>query len=314
MRSEKAIFDDLKALCSSKGFIHAIAAICFRDQFVRYVHALRPEDMAHLFSKSRLIRTEVTTLIGLMMREPIDFALPPPKVVLDYIKQSEALLDDLHRAMMSPDAGNIVPENAPGPKANVYMYGHFLREPIFYGGESAYSFQFRDLAPRKYRADAAWLLQNKGIDIDISRKVCRSVCDISNERVIETSHCLRDKPVAERMMLPGFAFSCSELAVRTKQPTEYVRAVIEAFTLPEDERNSGFTSLHAFNSAYAYPLIRGGTDEFFMLQHYGMAEALYDSPFYWMMRDKTYAATAARHRGEFTEEFAAERIDASFRS
>ena len=84
MRSEQAIFNDLATLCSSKGFIHAVAAICFRDNIVVFRDELRAEDMAQLFSKSRLIRTEVTTLIGLMMRAPINFSLPTPEVVSDY--------------------------------------------------------------------------------------------------------------------------------------------------------------------------------------------------------------------------------------
>ena len=82
MRSEQEIFDDLTTLCRSKGFIHAIAQIWFRDNFVRFRDELTEEDMAKLFSESRLIRTEVTTLIGLMMGAPIDFTLPAPKIVL----------------------------------------------------------------------------------------------------------------------------------------------------------------------------------------------------------------------------------------
>ena len=73
MRSEPTIFDDLAALCISKGFIHALATICLRDNIVGFAEELTTEDMAKRFSRSRLIRTEVTTLIGLMMRAPIDY-------------------------------------------------------------------------------------------------------------------------------------------------------------------------------------------------------------------------------------------------
>ena len=109
-------------------------------------------------------------------------------------------------------------------------------------------------------------------------------------------------------MLPAFAFSCDELAARAGQPVERLRAVAEAFAAPESERNSTFTSMHDFNSAYAYPLIRKGPDEFLLLQPYGIAEALYDTPFYWMCADQGYLQTALRHRGEFTETFASARL------
>ena len=52
-----------------------------------------------------------------------------------------------------------------------------------------------------------------------------------------------------------------------------------------------------------------GSDEFLMLQHYGLSEALYDTPFYWMCADKAYKllrhwSIAARS----LEVFAAERL------
>ena len=51
-----------------------------------------------------------------------------------------------------------------------------------------------------------------------------------------------------------------------------------------------------------------------MLQHYGIAEALYDSPFYWMNTDQTNRQNASRHRGEFTEAFAEDRLTRVFGS
>jgi len=293
MRSEQEIFDDLAALCISKGYIHAIAHFCFRDYVVRFEDELRPENMARLYSKSCLIRTEVTTLIGLMMRAPIDFFLPLPQTISDYIQRSEALLEELHYAL-APTFAN--------------SFGKFIREPIFYGGESAYSFQYRDLAPLKYNADADWLRRRRGIDLKVGREVCRHVAALLNDRLMETLLGLKSRPMAEWTMLSAFAFSCDELAARAGQPVESVRAVAEAFATPESERNSTFTSLHDFKSAYAYPLIRKGPDDFLLLQPYGIAEALYETPFYWMCTDNGYRQTALRHRGEFTETFAAARL------
>jgi hypothetical protein len=312
MRSEQGIFDDLAALCISKGYIHAIAAICFRDNIVGFKVELKPENMARLFSKSRLIRTEVTTLIGLMMRAPIDFSLPSQEAISEYIERSEALLEELHHTLAGTFTNFLAGDNAADPNFNPFTMGAVLREAIFYGGESAYTFQYRDLAPLKYGADATWLRQNKGIDLEVSREVCRHVAELQNDRLLETLRSVKSKPIAAWTMLPGFAFSCAELAATVGKPVEAVRAVVEAFSAPEGERNDTFTSLHDFNSAYAYPLIRKGPDEFLLFQQYGVAEALYETPFYWMGADKGYVRTALKHRGEFTEAFAAQRLSRVF--
>ena len=312
MRPEQEIFDDLATLCSSQGFIHAVAAICFRDNTVFYKHDLRAEIMANMYSKSRLIRSEVTTLIGLMMRAPIDLSLPAAGRIADYIERAEALLGELHQSMANSDAIVKALKNPSDQDINPFTFGTFLREPIFYGGESAYSFQYRDLAPLKYSADASWLIRNKNIDLEVGRDVCRIIAEILNKRLMETLQSLRDKLTTEWTILPGFSFSCNELAIQTNQPINTVRAVVEAFTVPEGERNATFTSLHAFNSAYAYPIIRAGTDKFILLQSYGITEALYETPYYWMCSDKSYAPTALRHRGEFTEAFALDRLKRVF--
>ena len=312
MRSEQTIFDDLAALCVSKGFIHALATICFRDNTVGFADELTAEDIAKSFSPSRLIRTEVTTLIGLMMRALIDFSLPDPQLLSDYIEHSDALLRELHETMLPPVEEQLGTHVTYSPDTDQFSFGKFLRESIFYGGESAYPFQYRDLAPRKYHADSEWLLKNKAINLEVGREVCRNISGILNQRLFKTLNDLGGKPVEEWTMLPGFSFSCEELSSCTNQPIEDVRAFIEAFTLPESESNTAFTSLNAFNAAYAYPCIRKGADEFVLLQYYGVSEAFYESPFYWMCADKSYAPTALRHRGDFTEAFAAERLSHVF--
>ena len=154
MRSEQEIFNDLVTLCSSKGFIHAIAGICFIDNVIKFNNELKAEDMAQMFSRSCLLRTETTTLIGLMMRVPIDFTLPSPQTLNSYIEYSKLLLNELHQVMIH-DCMEITSERiSTNSEINPLMSGTCFREMIFYSGESAYSFQYRDLALRKYSADA----------------------------------------------------------------------------------------------------------------------------------------------------------------
>ena len=64
---------------------------------------------------------------------------------------------------------------------------------------------------------------------------------------------------------------------------------------------SDFTNLSEFNIYNAYPIIKISKDEYILFQGYKLVEALYESPFYWMLEDKTYKDTAFIHRGDFTE-------------
>lgn len=314
MRAEQAIFEELSSLCLSKGFVHALATICFRDTLVGIGDRLSGDELAEIRSHSRLIRTEITTLIGLAMRGPIDFSLPTPEDHSLYMQKAETLLAELHRSMLDLPEEKRRCAGSSDHGFDNFALGGFLREAIFYGSESAYTFQYRDLASQKYAADVNWLLEKKGVRLEIARSVCKGVADILGDRLCKTLVSLKERREEEWTLLPGFTFSCAELASRIGEPIDEVRAFVTAFTVPDDEDNQGFTSLGAFNAAYAFPILRQGSDAFLLLQLYGLSEAVYEAPFYWMCDDASYRSTALDHRGHFAESFAAERLALVFGS
>jgi hypothetical protein len=191
---------------------------------------------------------------------------------------------------------------------NPLTQGAFLREAIFYGGESAYLFQYRDLSVPKYSADNKWLINNKGFSIDDARTVVTSIIDLQNEKLSTTLSNLREKPVQQWTILPAFTFSSTEIALKSELPLIIVRNVLAVFTCPDNERNLGFRTISDFNITNALPLLPIGDYEYLCFQGYSIAEALYESPFYWMIEDKTYVASATDHRGEFNEEYCAQRL------
>jgi hypothetical protein len=83
-------------------------------------------------------------------------------------------------------------------------------------------------------------------------------------------------------------------------------------SLPIDNRNPGFNGLSDFNITNAAPLLQRDDQEFVLFQHYTLLEALYESPFYWMVADRGYEPTALAHRGGFTEAFARECLERVF--
>lgn len=256
MRSEQTIFDDLAHLCASKGFIHALALLSCRDNVLHLDDGITAESLASMYSPRRLTRTEFSTLVGLLMRAPADYSLPTPEVLSDYLQQSESLLEELHSSMLPADPQEFLAQATDPDAPNPFVSGENLREPIFYTAESAYPFQYRDLAPRKYRRDAAWLRTNKRIDLDVAHAVCRCLPELLSEQI--TCLARSRKPAGQWTLLPAFLVSPTELASRTGRPLEDVRAFLEAFTQPAHQSNDSFTSLGAFNAAYAYPFIRHG--------------------------------------------------------
>ena len=137
--------------------------------------------------------------------------------------------------------------------------------------------------------------------------VVKAIAAILNEHLTAKLRDLRALPQVQWTLLDGFTFSVADILDVSGLPADTVRKVSQAFSFPGDG-NPTFTALHEFNATNAYPLLRAGEDRYILFQYVSLTEALYDTPFFWMMADDAYKATAAENRGKFTEEFAAERL------
>lgn len=317
-RGEQEVFDELQALCTSPGYIHALAHIGVRDNMISYAGAMTPEVMSASYSRERTIRTEYTTLIGLMLKGVIDFAQPEPAELGRMVARTYELLKELHEALGRPmwqaiadgfkrkQAGEQVEESSIFTGANV------LREPIFYGAESAYSFQYAELALRKYQADDAWLRAERGFGIQQAHDVVLAAKDICGRKLAEMLPEPTSRTSHGWSPLGGYTFSAAEVGAVAGVAPDVTKAVLDAFTAPASPCNDGFATLGDFNLANAQPLVATDDGHYVSLQAYGLLEALYDSPFYWMVADRAYRATASTNRGAFTEQFTADRLASVF--
>jgi hypothetical protein len=309
-RAEQDIFDELVSLCRLPGYVHAIAFFCLRDTLVSYKETeMRPEDLLPLFSPERLIRTELSTLIGLLIKGEIDYTPPTTEVMEGYLTRTEALFEEMHASMSAEFFEGFDP--AAPETFNPFARGKALREPIFYGGEAAYAFQYRDFAKAKYAHDTDWLRAEKGFSIDEAIDVARGVATVMDRKVM-TFFRARSPDARDWDLLPALTFTADEIASAGNLRVEVTKNVLSAFTLPPTERNSQFASLHDFNIANACPLLATPSGEFVLFQIYSLVEGLYESPFYWMGADRAYAPTAMQHRGKFTEDFSKERLELVF--
>lgn len=306
-RAEREVFADLAALCCRPGYVHALAIIFWRDNMALYTGPMKEVETGEMFSRSRLIRTEINTLLGLVIKTAVDWTLPAPATLQEYVDATDELLEELHQCLAGGFWSGLTKE-AVESGFNPFDQGAVLREPIFYSAEAAYSFQYLELAVRKYRSDAQWLLANRGFTIDHASRVAKSVEYVQAERISEFRDRMRKQPPEEWTLLPVFTFAAEEIAAHAELAIEIVHRVLSAFELPTTEHNERFNALYDPNAVTATPLLRMPSGEFLSLQAYSLAEAIYEAPHHWMYQDEAYCPTLSTNRGDFAESFVAERL------
>lgn len=311
-RTEQEIFEELESLCGSSGFLHAIAYFCFRDNTIKYIDdEISVEDIHQQISPKSLIRTEISTLIGLACKSTLDASHPGPKKLQEYIDRTEVLLRELHVAMMPP-MDTFFNEIKLGNKFNPFERGEFLREPIFYGGESAYDFQYRDFALIKYQNDKYWFVEKKGYSIDQAGLLITILRQIQSDKLNDFIPSLSMQDPSEWTVLTSFTFSLKEVSERSGVCLDVVDSFINSFVAPKELNNSEFKEISDFNLLNAYPIIKLNEKDYLLFQNYSLVEAFYETPFFWFNDDDDYKIKARKNRGAFTENFCAERLSLVF--
>ena len=313
-RAEEEIFNDLAKLCMTEGYAHVIAYLCVRDNSVLYKDKLTAKDFEHQASKERLIRTEISTLIGLMCKEEVKLVLPQPSLFQELIDRTESLLNELHQTMTTPWwSGFRNPMEMIQSGADPFSSAAAMREPIFYSGESAYDFQYRELAYRKYSNDANWFEKEKGFSLADAKKIVDVASEIQIEHLRTSREAIQLLPPEQWTMIHAFKVTSNDFTGRTGLSAGVIERFLKAFSLkPGLGCNVQFDSLNAFNQTNALPFINIGEKEFILFQGYSFYEAFYESPFFWMHDDKAYRNEATQNRGKFLEQYSAERLRSVF--
>lgn len=312
-RKESEVFADLKSLCQSAGYLHAIAFYCFRDNVVRCGEEIQKGDFLEQYGTNRLLRIEISTLIGLACTVELDLSLPTPAIMQEYIEKTEILLSELHHSMM-PDISDMFKlddNNELDKDYNPFQKGAFLREPIFYGGESAYHFQYRDLSKLKYINDEDWIINNKGYSLENLFVVVEAIGNLQLKKVNNVLTQLLSKHPNKWTLLTAYTFTVDEIyeEVSSNVSKSIIELIINSFISIESYT---FDALDDFNPKNAFPIIKIDEENYLLFQNYSLLEALYESPFFWFLEDKSYRNTAMNNRGDFTEKFSVERLESVF--
>ena len=306
VREESIIFSELAELCSPPGYVHAIAYLCFRDNTIKYSDTVETEDVLQQFSMERLVRTEVSTLIGLVCKNRINTDLPSSEKIQEYIEKTDTFLKEIHQSIM-PDPSTIFESKRIGDETfNPFTNGSVLREPIFYGGEAAYNFQYRDLSATKYKKDNDWFIKNKGFSVSQGIEVITAIQTIQIDKINGVLQGLIDINPIKWTIFSAYIFNVGEVVALTNIDNKIVQSVVNSFVSAIGL--DSFKALDDFNPTNAFPIIGLEDNQYLLFQNYSLVEALYETPFFWFNEDKGYTPKAMKHRGEFTEDFSAERL------
>ena len=107
-------------------------------------------------------------------------------------------------------------------------------------------------------------------------------------------------------------FSVDDIVKQSGLKEKTVASFLNSLICPENIDNNAFNSIDDFNYTNAYPLIKTTESNFLCFQGYGVAQAFYETPFFWMNADKTYKDKASFNRGQFTERFSGSRLESVF--
>jgi hypothetical protein len=302
-RSSAEIFADLRALAQSHGALHEISAIIYRDWVVTVdVQESRvTDDPEHRWSTSKLNKNELMLLLGLTVQSQSDRTFSVQVADDKFTVRADQLLGEFHDRVLK-DGTPAFDKKSQKFVENPESIGRAAREAIYFGADSLYLHQFSGFSRLRYRDDATWLLQNAGLSIRPMIDIARFIVDRINGQMTAVGHLRKE---GHHFTHGGLTNSLliSKADVREKFGQK-ANAFFSKFATPVSGANAGFIDPFAINAVAIAPIIDMG-EHLYVPNQYRLYEAIYESPFHWMMGDKSYCDTAAEHRGAFLEKTAA---------
>ena len=233
-RTRKEIANEIRELTTESGFPYTFAHLVRRYLF------FDPDEIADTNWQERLTSKEFAFVGGLMVS--CDFSLEQPTGVsmLAQSRRLERLLEELHDAHSEWRKGAAT-QSRPS-----------VAEPIFYGADGAYDFQYLQFARRKYAGDYSWFRENVGFDPDFAESFARYL-----KRLVEMKANTKRVPTTQGelcdLMLETFCFRMDELH---DFDADLVRAFLDKFSLTPGSVNKNLELPGQFNELDARPIIK----------------------------------------------------------
>lgn len=300
-RTEQEVFADLESLCKEDGFIYAYSILCTRDNFM--IKKLGDESLDSIqkwYSPERLIRNELNTLQGLMIKRKQELDPIDTDRIMIQVARADSLLKEIHDSMtFHPENMKLMVDSWGRGESfsdSLLQNPNMLRETIFYSSESAYDFQYKEFAKLKFFHDKEWLSRNKGFDAEEAVLIVDSLIEITKYN-IENLH---SKKMCPSSMLDIYKIDIDALASKTNLSNEKISSFIN--TMTSIKENVNFKCISDMNESKITPIVKIGSN-YYLFHHYTLLEAIYESPMFWIRdEDKKYLKTAEKNRGTYTED------------
>jgi len=329
-RSSEEILKALEDLASTPGYMHVLSEIASRDLF------FDGREAATVNWRERITYQELSLMVGLALKSaPLSYDELPEDKIEEAIKVTRSALEELHMsytakyfetmsAIYKADGGleaaqEMSDEEKDKRFRQIFGSGSSMVEATFYDDSGSYDFQYLEMAPRLYQFDSTWIAKT-GLDFNKAKSIYEAI-----KRLSEVMHHGHSHPELVDVIHKGgtlraidqFVFS-KELLLKTvaqKDATITVDDLEKFFYLfsakPEDQY-SDFSGPGTLNIVNIKPLIEIADDAYFIPVNFNLAEAIYQSPAYWMRQDTAYLETAAKNRGMANEQITYEYFQGIF--
>ena len=297
------ILADLEQLSQEPGFIYSFSLMVGRCLW------MSTDEVADINWAERPNQEELSLLFGLLVKNRIRLdEIPSQEEILEQAQRATELLKELHLFLSSP----ILPSNSWGADAQdkltdpLQKYedwmnsGEGMVEPIFYGGEGAYDFQFLEMASKKYAADEQWIQENKGASIGAFVEVAKDLEQLTLERLRNIGHGIALDEEC-KAVFSAMTFGLEDLPTTSRQSLEHF---LTAFSFEPGDINQEFNTIADYNTVHSRPVMALGHGQYCIPIFPNLSKAIYENPYYWMVEDDQYRDTALSNRGEATESVA----------
>ena len=324
MTTEQQIFEELSNLCGSKGFIHVLVKMWFKDNYFRankkgnFTTSQISEFQAN---REKLNRNELNTLLALVVKNNPTFfydQVTQKEISDEYSTRAYELLEDFHEIFQKKSFINMMEKfsslketgdlQLKQQESDWFLNENNIREAIFYSGDGAYDFQYQDLGYLKYINDNEWFIKNKNFSVEYALLSIEMIFYIHHQKIHHDV--INNKPIS----IQSFTYTKKDFIdifenykEKHQLPTDYsineIISFISAFSFKLDNLEDlyKFQSFDDFNPLVAFPFIKLSEDEFLLLDLYTLSQAFYETPFFWLSGDGEYKNLASKNRGEFTE-------------
>ena len=287
--TRKEITSRLTEISSDYNFIYIIAGSILKDfcSPIDYLEHRNPHD--------HFSYTEAAFLIGLWIKNS-SITSRNQYNYEERFKETYNLMEQMHQSLISDTPNFLNKENITA--ADFMNNGASFKEAFFYSSTGAYDFQYASKFSEKYKYDEEWLKHNKGFSLSDPLEYFTHLKNLVNTKLNDPKIKGNKNITANDLLFP-FMFTHSEL---TKNNKAFDSITLSFITELEKGNNMLLNIPGDFNEFQTKPIIKLDTDRYFIPMPFYLAEAIYESPFYWMTTDKSYSSICLKNRGIVGEE------------